>query len=1306
MRRELFFLAALFSASFLTAQKVDLVWNDTETVDYGSEKIVYPKFENKGYEASGLTVYLNHQIASNGKKYQIASLAWEEISPKELYGLSANELPQNDETNINYHLSPDNTEIFTARLAALKNENGKIYRLRSFTLVDQTASPAKTKGHTSKIIGTTENPLKNGTFYKIRVDKSGIFKITPQFLRNNGINPSSINPKNIRIYGNGGLALPEFNEDSRYASLQENAIQVVGEEDGVFNEEDYILFYAQGPHGFNVYNSGHQAYLRNTRTETRTDRSHNFVNIYDDYAYYFINFDLGEGKRILDDTTTLPTTLLTRYDDYQYINEDKTNILKIGRLWLGDAITSPYQVKFSKRSPFRPDDVLIYRVAVAAYKAQNTSIAFDINGLSPLTQNVGSPISDLVKYTSYNGSTTGFSGTDIQINITPNLTANPAGLFYIDYAEIIYKEDLDYNGTQMNFRSYDVREGTGTRYGFALSNALGAEQVWDVSDLTNVKRKINLSSSNGTYSFAYNADSEVFNNEFVAFKHASAYSPHFLGRIDPQDLHGLQNIDYLIVTSKAMIPQAARLASHHETNNNWRTAVVDVEAIYNEFSSGSKDITAIRDFVSRLKNETGNLQYLLLLGDTSYDYKNKTPLNDNIIPAYQSEESGNFINSYVTDDYFAMTAPQTASSIAANMPDIPVGRLPASNLQQAKLLVDKTLAYYNALPGQSSPFGAWRMNLNFVVDDDYDGGSPFHNVMENSLINTFETGSLRKEYNIGKLYLDAYPAQATAAGQRFPQINQAISNAVGNSLYLFYFGHGGINGWAQERVLTVNDIQNFNNFTSVYSRFPLVSTITCEFTLWDEPEVQSAGEQVIKHNSGGAATMITSSRAIGVPYGRQFTDIFTQYMFQLQNNDFLRLGDAFLAAKKRKGLDSNHLRVNFLGDPAMKLSRPKPLLSIDKIETPVDGQLRALDFVKITGKVLREDGTLDQTFNGKAVASVFDKKLQKETLNNDNSSNMLPKLKFTEEGSAIVKAASKVVNGTFTMEFYVPKDINYDLGEGRLLLYADNFETAKSAAYDVFNNQNLNIGGINENGLNDKEPPKVHLYMNNTHFADGGITDQNPTLLACITDNTGINSTGSGIGHDITVILDGEVVNTIVLNDFFAAGESNGCLNPSLADYQKGSVTYPFRNLTPGTHQLTFKVWDINNNSTTSTLNFVVKDESDQKLKINRLLNWPNPFTSHTSIQFEHNCDDVLEVNVQIYTLTGRLVRTLSIPVSAEPFMEGYRTPRQAIIWDGKDDFGDSVGKGTYIFKVFAKSQNQDRCKGGASAVEKMVLLK
>ncbi|MEC5173854.1 type IX secretion system sortase PorU [Chryseobacterium nepalense] len=1298
MKQKISLLFLLGFVSTFWAQRISIEWDGSKIRDYGDTKLNLPNFKNQGFSFSQNNIFITTRQQVGEKQLKVSNPVWENIPAKDLYEISKDLLPDYEIKDVAYYNS-EGERYANINVALFKKEKGQVKRLSSFEISETNTS--NSLGNTLKV-GTTTNPLSTGNFYKIKVDKSGIFKITKQFLQDNGINPSSVNPKNFRIYGNGGIMLPEFNQDVKYSALQENAIQVVGEDDGVWHDSDYALFYAQGPDGYNLYNTSNGNGFK--RTDTRSDRSENVKNIYEDYSYYYINFDKGPGKRVQNVDVNLPATpLITRFDNYQVVNKDQKNLMKVGRLWVEDTpFTTDKAVTFTTASAIQGGDEIRYRVQVIGYKSQQNSISFDINTQNPLNTVIPSANSGGTNEffpLRYSGLITGLSGNQITFNLKPNITVNPNGNFYVDYLEVQYKDNLSFNGTQMNFRDFSLVSGSNTTYGFSLSNASSAEQIWDVTDITNANRRVNKAAGNTTFNFAYTAADQNFNNEFVAFKADAAYSPQFVGRINNQNLSALQNIDYLIITVPEMMGQAQRLANYHQTKNNYNVQIVDTDKIYNEFGSGSRDLTAIREFVTKLNTPLGTLKYVFILGDTSYDFKNRVSNNSNVVTSYQSEESSDVIRSFVTDDYIVMTKPQTTEFITNNLPDLPVGRLPAANVTEAANMMDKTLAYYNNLSGQSTPFGEWKMKLDFIVDDDNDGGTPFHTVMNNSLATVFEQPTqILKEYNVRKLYLDAFQAQSTAGGQRYPQVNQAISNDIGNSLYMFYFGHGGINGWAQERVLTLSEIQNANNFSNVYSRFPFVSTITCEFTLWDEPDTSSAGEQFLKMKQGGPAAMITSSRAIDVGYGVDFTNLYTQNIFKLNSDDFQTLGIAHLNAKKQKGSATDHLKVNFLGDPAMKLSRPQRLLVIDNIDTPVPGLIRGLDFVKVTGHINNPNGTINTTFNGRVVINIFDKRLNKTTLNNDGG--LTPVLQYTEEGSAIVKASGTAVNGVFTVEFYVPKDINYAVGQGRILGYADN------KASDVFNNQAVQVGDINPNGINDNEPPKVKLYMNNTNFADGGITDQNPMLLACITDDKGINSTGSGIGHDITVYLDGQIINTVVLNDFFASGEGNGCLNPSLADYQKGNVTYPFRNLSTGQHQLTFKVWDINNNSTTATLNFEVKDEADQHLVINRPLNWPNPFTNKTYIQFEHNCDDMLDVNVQIYTITGKLVRTLSQPVVAEPFLQGFRTPRQAIEWDGRDDFGATVAKGTYIFKIFAKSQNQEKCKGSATAVEKMVLLK
>ncbi len=1297
MKRHFTILFWLISINLLWSQKILLQWEGSTVLDFGLDnKITVPFFKNSGFSFDQNSIFINAKQKINEKNLVIRNFVWKNIQRKDLYDLDINLLPQNESSGISYYFNDkENAEYAQIRIATIISDHGVAKRLVSFDVVESAAELVKNSQSVEKV-GTTVNPLSSGNFYKIKVDKSGVFKITTQFLKDIGINPASVNPKNFRIYGNGGIMLPEYNQDTKYSALQEDAIMVVGESDGVWNDGDYALFYAQGPNGYNLYDfSNGKGYKRK---EYRNDQCNNIINIYDDYSYYFLTFDKGIGKRVQPvDVALTSTPTINRYDDYQVINDEKYNLLNLGRTWTGDAFNSNKTISFTTKSPILPEDNVRFRTQVIAYKAQGNNIDFNINNLNPTSVQIFGNAIDYIPVRYY-GSINNLQGNNITINYIPNNSANPNGAFYFDYIEVQYKENLTFNGNQMNFRYYDVISGSGQTYNFSVDNAGSIEQIWDVSDVTNANARVNKNSGN-KFDFAYVADNLNFNNEFVAFRSDAAFTPSYVGKVENQNLSGLQNVDYLVITTPEFFGYANKIANHHHTKNNLNTQIVDVNKIYNEFSSGGKDITAIRDFITKLNTPAGNLKYVLLLGDTTYDYKNRTPNNFNIVPSYESEESGNYTSSFVTDDYFVMTAAQTNPYLSNNLPNVPIGRLPAANSTEANLLINKTLAYYNNLPGQSTPFGEWRMKMDFVVDIANEGGTPFHNLINNySIVPIFEGTTDKPEYNIRKLYLDAYQGVVTAGGVRYPQVNQAISNDVGNSLYLFYFGHGGINGWAQSRVLGSTEVQNFNNFNSIYTRFPFCSTITCEFCLWDEPNTFSVGEQFIKHSDGGAATMITSSRAIDVSYGIDFTPFFTKNLLNLNNDDFETLGNAHLKAKQQFNLVNNgglnHLKVNFLGDPAMKLSRPKRLLVIDNINTPVPNLIRALDFVKITGHINNSNGSLNSSFNGRVVVNIFDKRLNKHTL------TLPPQLNYTEEGGAIVKASGKVINGVFTVEFYVPKDINYQIGTGRILVYADN------KVFDVFNNQTIQIGDINPNGINDNEPPKVKLYMNNTNFANGGITNQNPMLLACITDDTGINSTGSGIGHDITIILDGQIINTIVANDFFAPGEGNGCINANLTDYQKGNVTYPFRNLTPGLHQLIFKVWDINNNSTTATLNFIVKDETDETLIVNRLLNWPNPFTDKTYIQFEHNCDDILDVNVQIYTITGKLVRTFSQSVSAEPYLQGYRTPRQAIEWDGKDDFGDSVAKGTYIFKIFAKSQNQEKCKGGATAVEKMVLLK
>ena len=387
MKRFLILILVFLCNVVIYSQTIKLTWEGSSIIDYGSEKFTVPFFKEKGFSYENSSVFFRFREPFSGTQKVITNLQWEKISTKELYDIQPYNLPETDQTDISYYTNPYTQEkIINFQINTLKNENGATFRLSSFTISDASASATPSSSLSAKNF-IAENPLKSGTFYKIKIDKSGVFKITAKFLRDNGINPANINPKNFRIYGNGGVMLPEHNRDFRYSSLQENAIQVLGEDDNVWNEDDYALFYAQGPNGFNLYNTTNASgNLSNRRIETRSDRSANVVNIYEDFSYYFINFDKGPGKRVQADDQPINNNFINRYDAFQFVNEEKFNLMKIGRIWTGDPISGTKTLNFITNSPVQPTDIIKYRTRTIAYQSSGNRITVNINNQTERTR--------------------------------------------------------------------------------------------------------------------------------------------------------------------------------------------------------------------------------------------------------------------------------------------------------------------------------------------------------------------------------------------------------------------------------------------------------------------------------------------------------------------------------------------------------------------------------------------------------------------------------------------------------------------------------------------------------------------------------------------------------------------------------------------------------------------------------------------------------------------------------------------------------------------------------------------------------
>ncbi|QES93400.1 type IX secretion system sortase PorU [Empedobacter brevis] len=1289
MKKYFILVAVLLQFPHMFGQNYKINWENNQTISLtNGNKVNVPYFSNKenysvgGYFLPEFVVELN----SNNQEIELANIQYKEVQ-NELIDLNTSSI--SDKINVaSYHISDKNgQQKLIVKVLPFVQQNNKFLRIESFSIVAKPVSSQR-KSERRLIDNSTTSVLKSGDWYKIKVSKDGVFKLDKNFFSRNGI-PTNFNPKSLKIYGNGEGRLMENLTEDRKGALNEIPIQFVGGDDGSFDNNDYVLFYAKGPH---------QWYRNNTTTIKDIKLRY---NLYDESAYYFISFNGGDGKRVREQSpiTGSPVKTFSTFDNLQFHEKDSINLNNLGQIWVGENIglNGGFKKTFKANSIANGGEAYL-RYAVVGKNANNNGFTLNING-QQFTGNLGNSAFSRIA----TDQSIALSSNTIDVTVSSTGT-NPSGLSFLDFLQLRFKDNLAYANEQFTFRFLE-NINDNLMYAFSLNNSSNVT-VWNVSDIHEISA---LVPENNLYKF------QTSNlNQFVAFKDEHAFTDtEFVGRVPNQDIRSLANINYVVVTHPRYIDQAQRLANFRKEHDKLNVAVVTTEQVYNDFSSGSQDPIAIRDFFKFLKDgQSPNLEYAVLFGATTYDPKNRTQDFTNYLPTFTDEPSTNIDTSIATDDYFAMLDNNVKMlsnnvdgiySYNANWFTLGVGRIAASNSSEAKILVDKIISYYDKVQGKGTSYGDWRTKLVAVTDNDNNVNTP---ALDQSIDNEF----LKPEnqiYTLNKIYSGAHQPESTSAGIRYPTVNQAILNAIElGSNFVMYYGHGGPRSWAQERIITAEQLTGLSNFNAAYSRLPIVTTVTCDFTIWDLPQYNSAGEMMLKNANGGALSMITTNRPIGTGYGDAMNKHLIEQFFKKEGLENQPIGKALNNAKiNYSATHSNNKSVSILGDPLLTIHRPQQDIEILSIKNKKDvdalagGKIQALDFITITGRVNQlSSSSVDNAFNGKIAVSLFEKEETKTLLSESSWAGKT----FTTEDKTIYKGTGKVEKGEFTIQFYVPKDINYELGDRKIKFYAWDEKDGKDAsAYKT-----VIIEGINPDGLNDDERPQGKLYMNNLHFANGGITDRSPYLVGCLTDNTGINATGASIGHDIVATIDGKVQDAYVLNDYYDGGDANPCINKNFEDYQKGQVMYQLKNLELGQHTVNLKFWDINNNSNTATLDFVVMENGTGQLHIDKLLNWPNPFTKNTYFHFEHNCDSELEVMVQIFTISGKLVKTIRQTVSAEPFREGYRTGKYAIEWDGLDDFGDKIGKGVYIYKVNVKGVDNTVCKGSAAAVEKLVILK
>lgn len=1134
--------------------------------------------------------------------------------------------------------------------------SGQVEVLKRFDLSYRKKAVAERRNKTATVFKNS-SVLSAGEWYKIAVNKESVFKLTYSFFVRNGIDIESIDPRTIKIYGNKAGMLPELNQNNDVDDLEELSILVVGENDGDFSRQDYVLFYGQDP------NSKYY--------DTIADRFIHTQNIYSDSTYYFITFGGALGKRIgnQESLSGTPTNTVSVFDDFQYFEKDRTNFIKSGQEWVGDLFdaTTTYQYNFSFPNIDLSSNA---RLSISAFARSsvpsnlNIQVANSANTLQFFTVNFDrydTPFAEESK-----------SVYVFQPN-SPNLTVTAtyskpqsSSKAWMNFIELNVRRRLVFSGQTMFFRDVNSVIANGlTR--FNLSGQLQSAKVWNVSDYRNVlNQEFSLSANTATFVASSNSL-----QEYVVFNDGDS-TVGFSGKVMNQNLHALSNIDYIIVAHPLFKDHAEMLAEFRR-NDGLTVEVVLPEQIYNEFGAGSQSPVAIRSLMRMLyekANSAADLpKYLLLYGDGSYDNKNRISGNTNFIVTYQSKNSTSPVASYVSDDYMAVLDPSEGAYTGADNDkvDLGVGRFPVKNLNESLGVLNKIMLY-----GTQQSLGDWR-NLSVFVADDEDG--TLH--MNHSAIVSRNIDSV-PFMNVEKIYLDAFPQIATPGGDRYPQATIAINSAINKgSLLINYTGHGGETGWTAERVIGVSDINAWQN----NKKLPLFITATCEFSRFDDPLRNSGGEMVLLNKDGGGVALMTTTRLVYATPNLYLNDTLYKRMFEKANGEYKyqRLGDIFAITKAQHSNSANAKNFTLLGDPATKLAIPKYNVVTTAINgSPVNGKdtLKALSKVTFTGEVRDENGNLMTNFNGFVYPTIFDKIRSFTTLNNDNNGPY----NYKSRNSRLFKGKASVVNGIFSFDFIVPKDISYNVGSGKVSYYADDNQIDASGGSTDFL-----IGGTADSVELDDQGPNIEMFLNDKNFVYGGITHENPTLILELSDEQGINTVGNGVGHDLVAYIDDKTDESFILNDFYEA---------ALDDYTSGKVTYPMNGLAEGKHRLTVKAWDIHNNSSERTLEFEVLKEKD--VKLDHVLNYPNPFTTNTQFWFEHNqAGQTLDVKVDVYTVSGKLVRSISQVIQAT----GYQS--RSIEWDGRDDFGDRIGRGVYVYRLKVSSRNGSV----AEKYEKLVIL-
>ena len=1036
--------------------------------------------------------------------------------------------------------------------------------------------------------------LADGHWVKIRVSESGVCRMSFSELRSAGLEPSQ-----VRVFGYGGAQKEQDFSKPNIDDLPQVPVYV---------GEDYILFYVQGPISW-IYNGSRFAHTRNT---------------YSDFGYYLLSDDAGDMLLFPEaEAVSGSPTDVTYYSYYQVQDEDSVNLIDRtgvsggGRTFYGEQFAAGQTRTFTFSTPYANGDNSSVYIDMAANAATTSTVKAKLNNTSSKSIYISS-IPD--HYTFGVAGTISMNGASEEQNQRVTIqfvNSNASALAWLNYIEITTPSELVMTGSYMGIRSL-VNRNTTNPVRFLLRNTTASTQIWDVTDLAAIQRMPTTMVDDQLAWVGTQADGV---HEYIAVNTDGTkfVQAEVVGEVKNQNLHALSNIDYIIICPEGYEDVSEDLAKAHEAKQAITYAIVTDQQVYNEFSSGTPDATAYRWLMKmlydRAKNGIGQQpRWLLLMGHGTFD--NRKLLRNSgtsLLLTYQSKNSVNEIKAYATDDYFAYLDDNEGAIDTQGRMDIGVGRLPVESLDEARTTVDKLIQYI-----RNEQTGKWKNQLVYLADDGENGTHTETAEKSAELVRI-----KNPDFIVHKIFLDAYPQEVNASGESYPLAKNRVLNLLKNGVLFFnYSGHGGYNAITNESILNLKDIAGMTNKNQAFWLFA-----TCNFAQCDAGK-RSAAETAVLNPKGGAIGILAATRTV---YASQNTNLNRSVCDTLFGHSDvfhydMTLGEAISIGKNLLGSDENKLAYVLLGDPCMRLNYPTDY----HVETLTEmDTLNALSVQHVEGRIIDEDLNTVSDFNGKVDITIYDKMQSIPTRDNDNAGGDPRVIAYNDYPNTIFSGATDVKDGLFNYTFMVPKDIRYNFDNGRIVYYAvtaDSLETAEAVGHF----EQFIIGGTGSTVAIDTIGPEMEIYLNSPAFRNGDKTYATPRFFANLYDENGINTAGAGIGHDLMLIIDDDPKMIYSLNEYFTAANNS---------YQAGQVSYLMEELTNGPHSLTFRAWDLLNNSTTKSLNFIVEAGLDPS--IYNVTTYPNPVQQsgvvHLIVNYDQP-DELIETEIYLYNTAGQMV--------------------------------------------------------------------